>query len=84
MYRHATGTIPDRDKLEPYCPRRRASWPNFTLGGPLRALFRLSDRPGCPHLSRPHLWEEAAGRWGACPSQPRLLVRSSSAARRLL
>jgi hypothetical protein len=30
MYLHATGTIPDLDKLEPYWPRRRAPGPDFT------------------------------------------------------
>ena len=46
MYLHATGTIPDLDKLEPYRPEETRVLAELHAEGVVKSLFRLSDRPG--------------------------------------
>jgi len=46
MYVHATGTIPDLDKLEPYRPEETRVLAELHAEGVVKSLFRLSDRPG--------------------------------------
>jgi len=46
IYLHATGTIPDLDKLEPYWPEETRVLAELHAEGVVKSLFRLSDRPG--------------------------------------
>jgi muconolactone delta-isomerase len=46
MYLHATGTIPDPGKLEPYRPEETRVLAELHAEGVVKSLFRLSDRPG--------------------------------------
>ena len=52
MYLHATGTIPDPDKLEPYWPEETRILAELRAEGVVKSLFRLSDRPGDPREVR--------------------------------
>ena len=45
MYVHATGTIPDLDKLAPYWDEETRVLTEFHTEGVTKNLFRLSDRP---------------------------------------
>ena len=50
MYLHATGTIPDPGKLEPYWPEETRVLAELHAEGVVKNLFRLSNRPGgVPH-----------------------------------
>jgi muconolactone delta-isomerase len=45
MYVHATGTIPDLDKLAPYWDEETRVLTELHTEGVVKNLFRLSDRP---------------------------------------
>jgi uncharacterized protein YciI len=50
MYLHATGTIPDLDKLEPHLPEETRVLAELHAEGVVKSLFRVSDRPGAVYL----------------------------------
>ena len=50
MYLHATGTIPDLDKLEPHLPEEQRVLAELHAEGVVKSLFRVSDRPGAVYL----------------------------------
>jgi hypothetical protein len=54
MYVHATGTIPDLDKLEPYRPEERRVLAELHAEGVVKNLLRLSDRPGVYLIGAAH------------------------------
>src|SRR5580692_5649927 len=60
MYLHATGTIPDPGKLEPYRPEETRVLAELHAEGVVKSLFRLSDRRGCTLSSRPTTWRRPA------------------------
>ena len=67
MYLHATGTIPDLDKLEPHLPEETRVLAELHAEGVVKSLFRLSDRPGCTSSSRPTTWRRPRTQVGRLP-----------------
>ena len=65
MYVHATGTIPDLDKLEPYWPEETRVLAELHAEGVVKSLFRLSDRPGVYLIVEADDVEEAPHAGGA-------------------
>ena len=45
MHLHATGTITDLDKVEPYLPEETRVLGELHAEGVVKSLFRLNDRP---------------------------------------
>ena len=50
MYVHATGTIPELDKAQPYLPEESRVLGELQAEGIVKNLFRLSERPGVVYL----------------------------------
>jgi uncharacterized protein YciI len=67
MYLHATGTIPDLDKLEPYWPEETRVLAELHAEGVVKSLFRLSDRPGVYLIVEADDVEEARRQVGRLP-----------------
>jgi uncharacterized protein YciI len=67
MYLHATGTIPDLDKLEPYRPEETRVLAELHAEGVVKSLFRLSDRPGVYLIVEADDVEEARRQVGRLP-----------------
>src|SRR5258708_17008261 len=67
MYVHATGTIPDLDKLEPYWPEEARVLAELHAEGVVKNLFRLSDRPGVYLIIEADDVEEARRHVGRLP-----------------
>jgi uncharacterized protein YciI len=67
MYLHATGTIPDLDKLEPYRPEETWVLAELHAEGVVKNLFRLSDRPGVYLIVEADDVEEARRQVGRLP-----------------
>jgi hypothetical protein len=65
MYLHATGTIPDPDKLEPYWPEETRVLAELHAEGVVKSLCRLSDRPGVYLIVEADDVEEARRQVGA-------------------
>ena len=68
MYLHATGTVPNIDKLAPYWDEETRTLAELHAEGVVKNVVRLTDRPGCTSSSRPTMWRTPASSWGACPS----------------
>ena len=66
MYLHATGTIPDLDKLEPHLPEETRVLAELHAEGVVKSLFRLSDRPGVYLIVEADDVEEEARRQVGC------------------
>jgi len=67
MYVHATGTIPDPGKLEPYRPEETRVLAELHAEGVVKSLFRLSDRPGVYLIVEADDVEEARRQVGRLP-----------------
>ena len=67
MYVHATGTIPDLDKLEPYLPEETRVLAELHAEGVVKNLYRLSDRPGVYLIVEADDVEEARRQVGRLP-----------------
>ena len=67
MYLHATGTIPDLEKLEPYWPEETRVLAELHAEGVVKSLFRLSDRPGVHLIVEADDLEEARRQVGRLP-----------------
>jgi muconolactone delta-isomerase len=67
MYVHATGTIPNPDKLEPYRPEEMRVLAELHAEGVVKNLFRLSDRPGVYLIVEADDVEEARRQLGRLP-----------------
>ena len=78
MYVHATGTIPDLDKLEPYRPEETRVLAELHAEGVVKNLFRLSDRPGVYLIVEADDVEEARRQVGRLPSSATGCSSSSS------
>ena len=67
MYLHATGTIPDLDKLAPYWPEESRVLTKLHAEGVVKNLYRLSDRPGVYLIVEADDVEEARRQVGRPP-----------------
>ena len=67
MYVHATGTIPDPDKLEPYWPEETRVLAELQAEGVVKNLFRLSGRPKVYLIVEADDVEEARRQVGRLP-----------------
>lgn len=67
MYLHATGTIPDLDKLAPYWPEESRVLAELHAEGVVKNLYRLSDRPGVYLIVEADDVEEARRQVGRPP-----------------
>jgi muconolactone delta-isomerase len=67
MYLHATGTIPDLDKLAPHRAEETRVLAELHAEGVVKSLFRLTDRPGVYLIVEADDVEEARRQVGRLP-----------------
>jgi muconolactone delta-isomerase len=67
MYVHATGTIPDLDKLAPYWDEETRVLAELQAEGVVKNLFRLSDRPAVYMILEASDVEDARNQVGRLP-----------------
>jgi len=67
MYVHATGTIPDLDKLAPYWDEETRVLAELQAEGVVKNLFRLSDRPAVYMILEANDVEDARKQVGRLP-----------------
>ena len=67
MYLHATGTIPDPDKLAPYWPEETRVLAELHAEGVVKDLYRLSDRPAVYLIAEADDVDEARRQVGRLP-----------------
>jgi muconolactone delta-isomerase len=67
MYLHATGTIPDIDKLAPYWDEETRILAELQAEGVVKDLFRLNDRPAVYIIVEANDVEDARKQVGRLP-----------------
>jgi uncharacterized protein YciI len=67
MYLHATGTVPDIDKLAPYWDEETRTLAELHAEGVVKSVFRLTDRPGVYVIVEANDVEDARKQLGRLP-----------------
>jgi hypothetical protein len=67
MYLHATGTVPDIDKLAPYWDVETRILAELHAEGVVKDVFRLTDRPGVYLIVEANDVEDARKQLGRLP-----------------
>jgi uncharacterized protein YciI len=67
MYLHATGTVPDIDKLAPYWDEETRTLAVLHAEGVVKNVFRIKDRPGVYLIVEANDVEDARKQLGRQP-----------------